>query len=170
MKRFFESRWFLVVCIFVGALFGTAISQVYEWHIDQKIEKAISSERDAPAQQVELVPAPAPVNEVVDTPELTPAETDALNLKSDWDSEKMTRENPTPMRMRILKVLQDYSYGDGTVGFTSLKFGATAPEWDDETEQEFWRTLQILQHEGKIVRVSGPTGTKDSRWALPPTE
>ena len=153
MKRFFESRWFLVVCIVVGALFGTAISQVYEWHIDQKIEKAISSERDAPAQQVELVPAP---------PERD------TRTRITRESEKPTLENLPPLEARILDALSQYlGYGLESVNVLNLWLASVE---GDETQKDFYKALDNLYQQGKVVRVSGPTSTEHSTWAFPTTE
>ena len=78
-----------------------------------------------------------------------------------WASEKPTGED-RPMEARIIDYLKSQNGYSAT--FVSLSLHCT--EMFAGEDELFWNTLQSLQRQGKVVRVSGPTRDDYSRWLL----
>ena len=145
-------RWMLLLFIFASIAFGGLIYELIDldWvEMEHPVPKT-----DAPAQQVELVPAPPPERDT--------------RTRITLESEQPTLENLPPLEARILDALSQYlGYGLESVNVLNLWLASVE---GDETQKDFYKALDNLYQQGKVVRVSGPTSTEHSTWALPKEE
>ena len=151
MKK--KMKW--VAYIAFCALVGFTIAELAERHVEQQIQDAIDKHAESTPEPPEYVETR------VDTP------TDPT-LLLDWASEIPQNANKPSMEARILNILHhEQKRWDSPMRFNNLRNEAVE---DREGYADFWRALQILHREGKVVRVSPPTWDTYSTWRLPKEE
>ena len=106
-----------------------------------------------PIEQVEQVVAPA-----------TPIEVEEPSQRLTYESERATGEGLPPLEERILDELRkELDYSDGEPVEWIMMIRAVKR---DEKLPDFFNALATLLDQGKVVRVSDPTPTEGSKWAL----